>query len=125
MVTNKRLALAILALTTFVFATIYAGAAQSWYLTVDQSNVNPKGVVTVSAHAGSGPKRILIILHCVPALPGCIAASPDDVGVMEDVDLEQYKGRNVRVEYLDGGDGSHNRVGIYQVGMMCRSSECE
>ena len=105
--------------------SIQVPAARTWYLKVDQSNVNPAGVVTVSAHSGDGSKRVLIVLHCASKMPGCVAASPDDVGLMEDISDPVYKGRNVRVEYLDGGDGSHNIIGIYQLGEMCRSSECE
>ena len=60
--------------------------------------------------------RLRIILACRQDAPRCVQPFAGSEGYMEDLDPDSiYEGHNVRVEWLDGKDGTQNVVGAYQV----------
>jgi hypothetical protein len=65
----------------------------------------------------SNEPELRILLACnQDNAPACIQPFAGTEGYMEDLDPNLlYEGHNVRVEWLDGSDGTHNVVGAYQV----------
>lgn len=61
--------------------------------------------------------QLRIVLSCSQdKAPNCVQPYADSTGYMEDLNPDLiYEGHNVRVEWLDGSDGSRNVVGAYQV----------
>jgi len=63
-----------------------------------------------------GPQLRVVLVCNENGGPNCVQPFAGTAGYMEDLDRDLvYEGHNVRVEWLDGGDGTHNQVGAYQV----------
>lgn len=73
-------------------------------------------VCSIPAPKDSDPPLRILLACTQNSAPSCVQPFASALGIMEDLDADfLYEGHNVRVEWLDGGDGSHNVVGVYQV----------
>jgi hypothetical protein len=70
--------------------------------------------------------QLRIMLACrQDDAPNCVQPFAGSQGYMEDLDPDSiYEGHNVRVEWLDGKDGTRNVVGAYQV-QSSSAEKCE
>lgn len=70
--------------------------------------------------------QLRIILACnQEKASNCVQPLAGSTGYMEDLEADLiYEGHNVRVEWLDGADGSRNAVGAYQL-KSSSAEKCE